>query len=101
MEKLWCWRCRQTVGMLNEEEYRKAHELYGKAFKNKGSIEERFKELLDYYFEVTGEVETVPNAVMHHRIALYGPPCEQCGKPYRTPLASFCAACGHKRPVVQ
>src|SRR5690606_6506405 len=98
MEKLWCWRCRQVVGMLNEEEYRIAHELYGRGFKNNSGVyADRFRELLNYYFEITGEVITEPNAVMHHRIAQYGPPCEQCEKPYRTPLASFCAACGNRR----
>ena len=72
MEKLWCWRCRQVVGMLNEEEYRIAHELYGRGFKNNSGVyADRFRELLNYYFEITGEVITEPNAVMHHRIAQY------------------------------
>lgn len=86
--------------MLDEQEYRIAYELYGKGMKDwkTSSRFERFKELLDYYYVVTGERETEPNAIMHHRIAQYGPPCEQCGKPYRTPRATFCAACGNKRP---
>lgn len=84
--------------MLDDEEYQIAHRLYGQGVRAKeGTREERFKPLLDYYFLITGEKETEPNAVMHHRIAQYGPPCESCGKPYRTPQASFCAACGHKR----
>ena len=89
------------IPMLDENEYQKAHILYRKGMKNSGvslsNTQERFKELLDYYFEVTGFKETEPNAIMHHRIAQYGPPCENCGKPYRTPAASFCAACGLKR----
>ena len=98
MQKLWCWRCRMTVGMLNEEEYLIAGELYGQGTRAKeGTREQRFKPLLDYYFQITGERETEPNAVMHHQIEQYGPPCEHCGKPYRTPRASFCAACGNKR----
>lgn len=89
------------VGMLNEEEYGIASELYGKGIRTRegATRQERFKPLLDYYFQVTGERETEPNAIMHHSIAQYGPPCENCGKPYRTPKASFCAACGHKREV--
>ena len=84
--------------MLNEEEYGIAYELYGKGMHAMdGTREERYKPLLDYYFQVTGEIETEPNAVMHPRIAQYGPPCENCGKPYRTSKASFCASCGHKR----
>lgn len=86
--------------MLDEDEYARAYELYGEAIRDinrEGGRLVRFKSLLDYYKEVTGWDETEPNAIMHHRIAQYGPPCEKCGKPYRTPQASFCAACGHKR----
>jgi hypothetical protein len=50
--------------------------------------------LLEEYNHITGFEETNPNAVWHHRIALYGPPCHGCGKPLRTPVARFCAACG-------
>lgn len=100
MQRLWCWRCKMEVAMLDEEEYRQAYKLYGNGIKAlNGTREERFKPLLDYYFQVTGERATEPNAVMHHRVAQYGPPCENCGKPYRTRKASFCAACGHKRIV--
>ena len=100
MKKLWCWRCRMEVSMLNEEEYSIAFKLYGEGLgsvNDARSRSERFSPLLDYYKSVTGEEEINPNAVMHHRIAQYGPPCEKCGKPYRTPQASFCAACGNKR----
>ncbi len=99
MQKLWCWRCKMEVGMLDEEEYAIAYELYGKIIRNTSanSKEERNKELVDYYFNLTGERDTNPNSIIHHRIALYGPLCENCGKPYRTSKASFCAACGHKR----
>lgn len=84
--------------MLDEDEFAIAAEMYRAAFKTKGKTrEERFKPMLDYYFEVTGLEETEPNAIMHHRIAQYGPQCEKCGKPYRTPVASFCAACGNKQ----
>jgi hypothetical protein len=100
MEKLWCWRCKMEIGMLDEEEFAIAAELYGegiRSLKNFSDIASRFKPLLDYYNSVTGENETEPNAIMHHSIEQYGPPCEKCGKPYRTPQASFCAACGNKR----
>lgn len=99
MEKLWCWRCKRIVPMLDEEEYQIAYELYGRLLSDKfgNTIKERSKDLIEYYFNLTGEMDTTPNSIMHHRIALYGPPCESCGKPYRTNQASFCAACGHKR----
>ena len=84
--------------MLDEEEFEKARELYSLGFKiTKPNRSERFKLLLDYYNDLTGFKETEPNAVKHHRIAQYGPICENCGKPYRTPLASSCAACGNRK----
>ena len=100
MKILWCWRCKMEVEMLDEEEFAIAAELYHKAFtdiKFRKGREVRFRPLLDYYEKVTGFREKEPNAIMHHRIAQYGPPCEKCGKPYRTPVAKFCAACGNKR----
>lgn len=98
MKVLYCWRCKMEVPMLEEDEYAEAHRLYGLHFRDLSlSWEERFRELLDFYNDLTGFGETHPNAIMHHRVSLYGPPCENCGKPYRTPQASFCAACGHKR----
>jgi len=86
--------------MLDEYEYAIAYRLYGEAFKTRRngiSWEDSYQPLLKFYEEVTGFEETEPNAIMHHRIAQYGPPCENCGKPYRTPKASFCAACGNVR----
>ncbi len=100
MKILWCWRCKMEVPMLDEAEFAIAHELYGKAIRDVKSHKEkeiRFAPLLDYYERVTGFRETEPNAIMHHNIAQYGPPCEKCSKPYRTPLAKFCASCGTKR----
>ena len=102
MEIKYCWRCKIDVPMLNEQEYAIAYELYGKAFKTAGATrKDRFKELLDYYNGLTGFGETEPNAIMHHRIEQYGPECESCGKPYRTPKAKLCAACGNKRTIIE
>jgi hypothetical protein len=87
------------IPMLDEVEFEKASDLYRKGFHNhEVSLESRslrFKELLDFYFEITGYTETEPNAILHHRIELYGENCERCGKPYRTNTATFCASCGN------
>lgn len=88
--------------MLDEHEFSEAERLYRKMFdlrKNGHSREEAALPLLQYYSELTGFVETEPNAIMHHRLSLYGPPCDLCGNPYRTPLAMICAACGNERSV--
>lgn len=94
MKILWCWRCKMDVPMLDDDEFESAKELYSQGFKK---VEDRFQPLLDYYNKLTGFAETNPNAIMHHQISQYGAACENCGKPYRTPEASFCAACGSKR----
>lgn len=88
------------VPMLDEDEYKVASKLYRSGFetgKCNMTRKKRFKELLDYYKDLTGFEETNPNTIMHHRIDLYGSACENCSKPYRTSKASFCAACGHRR----
>ncbi|NMH89017.1 hypothetical protein [Flavivirga algicola] len=102
MEIKYCWRCKMEVPMLNKEEFTVAYELYGKGFKNlKKDRQERFKELLDYYNDLTGFGETELNAIMHHSLEQIGPDCEKCGKPYRTPKAKLCAACGNKRILTE
>ena len=49
---------------------------------------------LEKYLELTGFNETNVDALWHHHVSLYGPPCNSCGKPLRTPKAKYCAACG-------
>ena len=57
----------------------------------------KFKVLIDCYQEKTSKRYDNPNAAMNHIVDIYGPPCENCEKPYRTSKAAFCDACGHKR----
>jgi hypothetical protein len=84
--------------MLDEAEYAIVAELYGRGFgPGQGDLDERFRPVREAYARLTGWKDMHHNAIMHHRIALYGPPCPICGKPYRTARASFCAACGHRR----
>ena len=88
------------IPMLDKEEFAIASELYSKCFKTaKSDRQEKFIELLEYYNDLTGFGETEPNAIMHHSLEQIGPDCENCGKPYRTPKAKLCAACGNKRTI--
>ena len=48
------------------------------------------------YEKLTGYKETVANAIWHHRLALFGPECPDCGQLLRTPQARFCANCGYR-----
>ena len=84
--------------MLDEDEWMQVEALWKEAFSGKrtDSIDERFRPMLDLYQRLTGMRETVPAAVMHHRISQFGPPCVKCSKPLRTPEAAFCAACGNE-----
>lgn len=92
--------------MLDEREYAEIAALFHEGF---GSVKdhrartgaplksvpltERFAAMLARYEAITGFKETNPNAVMHHRLSLYGPTCRRCGKPLRSPLAKLCGAC--------
>ena len=88
------------IPMLDKDEFAIASELYSKGFK-KADRQERFKELLEYYNDLTGFGETEPNAIMHHSLEQIGPDCENCGKPYRTPKAKLCASYGNKRIIAE
>jgi len=78
---------RQSI--LTVKEHRKAS---GVDLKDP-TIQERMVPVLDAYEQLTGYRETNPNAVMHHRLSLYGPPCKRCGRPLRTPTAKLCGSC--------
>ncbi|EJL69847.1 hypothetical protein [Chryseobacterium populi] len=92
------------VPMLDREESKIASEFYAAGFQEfkqtqTKPLKENFSKLFDYYNGLTHFEETEPNAIMHHFIDLYGPDCENCGKPYRTHQASYCVKCGNKREI--
>ncbi len=107
---IYCWRCRIDIPMLTDEEwqsvsphltnaieqikrYREEHACSLKEATEKGFGEAALVE----YERLTGFKETNPNALFHHRLSIYGPPCPSCGKPFRTPQARFCAMCSTER----
>ncbi len=106
MELLWCWRCKIEIPMLDEDEYAEVAQLYSggiratKEFRERWGVartgvpsEELFRPVRDAYERLTGMKESNHNAIMHHRLSLYGPPCKQCGRPLRTPKAKLCGSC--------
>jgi hypothetical protein len=112
MQMLWCWRCERDVPMLDETEFAEIWALYKDGLKNTRQFRRRhgvslqdalneglFRPALECYERLTGRKETDPNAVLHHRLALYGPPCKRCHKPLRTPRARVCGNC--KFPVAR
>lgn len=69
MEKLWCWRCKMEIPMLDEGEYSQTYELYGQGMSNIKLAKDRqlqFKTLLNFYKKTDGFDEAEPNAIMHH-----------------------------------
>ena len=106
MKMLWCWRCKCEMPMLDEGEFAEIKQLYNECIRSRpefrkkhgiplesASIEQRIQPVLKRYEQMTGMKETNANAVMHHGLALYGPPCKRCGKPLRSPQAKLCGAC--------
>jgi hypothetical protein len=76
--------------MMDDEEFQRV----SSCLHRQGNTHEQiFGDFLREYERVTGRPETNPNAVFHHVLSKYGPPCEHCGRPLRTPRAKLCAAC--------
>ena len=106
-QQVYCWRCQIDIPMLDEHEWAQLVPLLTHVLDRAQTYRDRtgaspqvaleqgiYRLALDKYRELTGHVETNFNALWHHRLANYGPPCQQCGKLMRTRVARFCAECG-------
>ncbi len=106
---MWCWRCKQEMPMLDEDEYRKITDIYYQCIRTvkeyrkennatlaESPVDKLFEPVRIEYENLTGTANCHHNAIMHHRISIYGEPCISCGKPSRTPRAKMCASCGTK-----
>ena len=108
-QNLYCWRCDMVLPMLDDDEWVQLEPLLAnpveriKSYREAHGVglreahEHAFDEALAFYNALTGFNETNANALWHHRLSDYGPPCTHCGKPLRTPRARLCAACGRDR----
>lgn len=78
--------------MLDDDEYRQVMAVRGTG--QQGSIEEKmYGPMLAEYERITRFHEPNANAIFHHRVSDYGPPCASCGRPLRTPKAKLCGHC--------
>lgn len=113
MRLAWCWRCKTSVPMLDEEEYASIQEAYragsikvkeARTRENRPLNEHDDEVLYDgvvaRYREITGASNISGQEILHHRLSLLGPPCENCGKELRTPQAKKCVECGYVRESV-
>jgi hypothetical protein len=79
--------------MLDDEEFKRVSSLRNRTGSWSDRRESMFGRVLGEYEHITGFRETNPNAIYHHVLSMYGPPCAKCGKPLRTPRAKICGAC--------
>lgn len=106
---IYCWRCKAGIPMLDEDEWeqisphfvggferaKRYHEMRDVSLTE--AMQHGFGTALSMYFRFTGLRETNVNALWHHRLSQFGPPCHECGKPLRTPRAKLCTECGAPR----
>ena len=108
MKNAYCWRCKQVVPVLNEEDFTKIATLFDEAWQKANQLRLRNRELslkqieqeayapvIEAYKQLTGATGISPYEIIKHRALYYGAPCSVCGKNLRTPLASKCFECGH------
>lgn len=104
MQNQWCWRCKADVPMLDEAEWSQAYPMFEATLK--AQKDEARDTALRNYEVLCAELERVfgaaPDDPMmpfwhNHRLAHFGPPCQNCGKVLRTPFANKCVECGSTR----
>jgi len=109
MKQMYCWRCKCTVPMLDEEEFAHLDRVYQDCAKaviqyrkdhrvslTQTPVADLFQAAHRCYEQLTGTTGVATEELLKHRIALYGRPCPQCAKPLRTPKARQCFECDAK-----
>lgn len=108
---LYCWRCKMEVLMLDESEWDLVSPLLSNSIEEVKHFREAHsmslaeaktqahgKAALAEYYRLTRLRETNVDVLWHHRLSIYGPICNVCSKPLRTPQAKYCVECGADRP---
>ena len=109
MKKIWCWRCKKEVKMLDEIEFSDFNIIYkectekvklyrkeNKVLLSQVPLNKIYQPTINKFERITEEkVKCSFDHLLKHRISLYGKLCIKCGKPLRTSKAKFCANCGH------
>jgi DNA repair exonuclease SbcCD ATPase subunit len=107
---LYSFKLKREVPLLTDDEYRPIGEALSHRIKeikeyrqkNGVSLEEAransSDRALDLYEGLTGVRLAHPDELYWVQLSGYGRPCPQCSRPFRTPLAKFCAECGFELP---
>jgi hypothetical protein len=103
----YCWRCKTEVPMFNESEWPAISRELTLMTKSSQTLRETAGATLDEalktrhdgpllakHLELTGLHATSGDALWHHRLIDFGPPCANCGRLLRTTRAKICAECG-------
>jgi len=103
----YCGRCRKQVPLLDKTEWAQLQPFLTDMIQNiqryresnGASLNEALKQRyerppLEKFFQLTGYRETDVNALRHHQLDRYGPPCPNCGRLLMTKVARSCAQCG-------
>jgi hypothetical protein len=108
--RLYSFKLDREVPLLSDEEYRPIEELLRdrlagiKEYRqiHNATLEEAKRhscdEALAVYEGLTGTRLSHPDQLYWVRLSRYGRICPQCGKPFRTPQAKLCVACGLELP---
>ena len=108
----YCFRLGKSVPLLTDEEYEKVRvhlssirkEIWRHRREHGSSLSEAYDHVfatskaLDVYETLTGYRLEHTDQLHAIRLSLYGRPCPECSKPFRTPRARLCAECGFKLP---
>jgi hypothetical protein len=108
-EKVYCWRCKRFISMLNDQEYEEVREVYRQCILNIKAYRKEHGTYLsdtpvfklhapvrDAYERITGETGVDHDEILKHHVSNFGPPCPKCGKNLRTSKANKCFEC-HKQ----
>jgi hypothetical protein len=105
--RAWCYLCEHDVAMLDDPEWERLAPLLDGRLQqvmqyrreNGASLAEALKAsglnepVLAAYRHMTGESVPDVDHLAYHRRSRYGADCPRCGKPLRTPRASYCLPC--------
>ena len=112
MEIVYCWRVREFLAMLDEDEWEEMHPYLNdtinriKEYREKhncdlATAKKNFNlEATNKFEELTGYKDIPYDLIFYLRRSDYGPQCQHCNKVLRTPKAKFCAECGRKNQIL-